>query len=795
MKVSLKWLAEMARLDTGPKELARSLTMGGLEVEEITPVAARFTGIVVAEVKGVAPHPNADKLRVTQVDAGTGGPLTIVCGAPNVAPGQRVPCALVGAKLHPREAGQTDPTIMEIKQAKLRGVESSGMLCSARELGLSEDHAGLLVLPEDAPIGRDIREYLDLDDTYFTLKLTPNRGDCLCMFGVARDAAAITGARLEPLPAPMVAATIPDAREIRIEEPKACGQYYGRVIRGIDAGARTPDWMVRRLERAGLRGINPLVDITNYVMLERGQPMHAFDHAKLRGTVGVRFMRPGEKVRLLNGDWVEHTPNLLAITDDSGPVALGGVMGGFDTMVTGATTDVFFESAYFDPEVIQGKTRRLGLTSDAAHRFERGVDYAGTLRALERATELTLQVCGGEPGPVTHADGELPARAPVRVRPARVRALLGYDVPRDEMLRILASLACEVAPGEEAMSVKPPTWRFDLAIEEDFVEEIARIHGYDHVPSVAPRSSVPMLSLAEGRRSPFDLRHAAAALGYQEVINYSFVPEEWERDLAGNAEPVRLANPIAATMGVMRSSLLGGLVQALRSNLNRGEPRVRIFEIGRCFEGDSADVAVQPERIAGIAFGVVRPEQWAAKDAAADFFDAKGDLESLGGADLAFEAGPHPACHPGRCAVVRHAGRPIGVVGELHPRWQQKYDLPGPAVVFELLTAPLLEGEAPRYRGISRMPAVRRDLACLFPEEVPVGAILESVRRRVPAWVREFELFDQYRGKGVDAGRKSLAFRIVMQDTDRTLTDSEVEAVVASIREILTQEFKAQPRT
>jgi phenylalanyl-tRNA synthetase beta chain len=785
MKVSLKWLAEMADVGMDARKLADALTMGGLEVEEIAPVAAQFSGIVVALVKGVAPHPNADKLRVTEVDAGTGETLTIVCGAPNVAAGQRVPCALVGAKL-PQ---------LEIKRAKLRGVESSGMLCSARELGLSDDHAGLMVLPEDAPIGHDIREYLELDDTYFTLKLTPNRGDCLSMFGVARDAAVITGAKLKPLASPLVAATIPDAREIAIAEPHACGQYYGRVIRGIDARARTPQWMVRRLERAGLRGINPLVDITNYVMLERGQPMHAFDHAKLRGVIGVRFMRPGEKVRLLNGEWVEGRADLLAITDETGPVALGGVMGGFDTMVTDATTDVFFESAFFDPEAIQGRTRTLGLTSDAAHRFERGVDFAGTLKALERATELALGICGGEAGPITHADGKLPSRDAVRVRPARVRRLLGYDVATAEMRGIFTRLACEVAPEEDALSVKPPTWRFDLAIEEDFVEEVARIHGYEHVPSMAPRSSVPMVAISEGGRSAFDLRHATAALGYREVINYSFVPEEWEGDFAGNTAPVRLANPIAATMGVMRSSLLGGLVQTLRSNLNRGEPRVRIFEIGRCFEGDSADIAVQPERIAGLAYGSVRPEQWAEKGACADFFDAKGDVEALAGAGLEFEPGSHPACHPGRCALVRQAGRAIGVVGELHPRWQQKYELPGPAVVFELLTAPLLAREAPRYRGISRMPAVRRDLACIFPDDVRVGAVLEAVRKRVPAWVREFEVFDQYRGKGVDAGRKSLAFRIVMQDTDRTLTDSEVEGVVASIREHLTEEFKAQPRT
>ena len=786
MKISLRWLRELVELPMEVDALAHALTMGGLEVEEITPVAAQFAGIVVAHVKSVAPHPNADKLRVTEVDAGTGETLTIVCGAPNVAAGQKVPCATIGATLPG----------LEIRKAKLRGVESNGMLCSGRELGLSSDHSGLLVLDADAPVGRDIREHLDLDDVYLTLKLTPNRGDCLSMFGIARDVAAITGGalRLPAIAAPV--AEIPDARAIGITERRGCGQYYGRVIRGIDARARTPEWMVRRLERAGLRSISPLVDITNYVMLERGQPMHAFDHAKLKGAIGVRFMKPGEEVKLLNEQVAEFLPNLLAITDETGTVALAGVMGGFDTMVTEATTDVFFEAAYFDPETIQGRARALSLTSDAAHRFERGVDFAATLNALHRATQLTVEICGGKAGPVTHADGDLPSRPEVRVRPQRVRTLLGYDIAEAEMQAILKRLACEVAPEGGAFKVKPPSWRFDLAIEEDFVEEIARIHGYEHVPSDPPRSSVPMAPIPEGLRSTFDLRHVLAALGYQEVVNYSFVSADWETDFAGNPVPVRLANPMASTMGVMRTSLLGGLVQTLRANLNRGEPRVRVFEVGRCFEGEAADVAVQPERVAGLAFGFSRPEQWAEGGRPVDFFDAKGDVEALAGAvALSFESGAHPACHPGRCAVVRAGGTAIGFVGELHPAWQQKYELPGPAVVFELLTAPLLRGDAPRFQGISRMPVVRRDLAALFPESTRVGDILAAVRRRLPPWAREFEVFDQYRGKGVEAGRKSLAFRIVMQDTDRTLTDSEVEDLVASIRDQLHQEFKAQPRT
>jgi len=786
MKVSLKWLRELVDVKLGVEELSRVLTMAGLEVEEVTPVASAFSGIVVAHVKSVAPHPNADKLRVTEVDAGTGETLTIVCGAPNVAAGQKVPCAVVGAKL---------PNL-EIRKAKLRGVESSGMLCSARELGLSEDHEGLLVLEPDAPVGRDIREHLDLDDAYLTLKLTPNRGDCLSMFGIAHDVAAITSSQLRLPAAEPAAAAIPDSRPIKLSESRACSRYCGRVIRGIDARAATPAWMVRRLERAGLRAISPLVDITNYVMLERGQPMHAFDQAKLQGGIDVRFTRPGEKLQLLNEQWVEHRPKLLAITDASGPVALGGVMGGHATMVGAATTDVFFEAAYFDPEAIQGKARELDLTSDAAYRFERGVDFAGCRAALERATALTLEICGGSAGPVTEATGELPKRSPVRVRPERVRKLLGYAVADADMIAILSRAACAVTREGTAVLATPPTWRFDLVIEEDFVEEIARILGYDRVPAAPPRAAIPMLAPREGVRSCFDLRHAAASLGYQEVISYSFVPEEWEREFCGNAAPVRLANPIASTMSVMRSSLIGGLVAALASNLNRGETHVRLLEIGRCFEDQVADLAVQPERIAGLAYGLRVPEQWGEKAPRADFFDIKGDLEALaGGLALEFDAATHPAFHPGRCARVSTGGKPIGFVGELHPRLQQRYELAAAPVLFEVLTGPLQEGAAPRFSGVSRMPPVRRDLAVTVPESIPVGTLLGALRPRLPAFVRDLEVFDQYRGKGVEPGRKSLAFRIVMQDTDRTLTDSEVEAVVTSLRDQLIEQFQAKPRT
>ncbi len=786
MKVSVKWLRELTGTDLPVDRLAHVLTMGGLEVEEVTPVAGEFTKIVVAHVLGVAPHPNADKLRVTEVDAGTGMTLTIVCGAPNVAAGQKVPCALVGARLPG----------FEIKQAKLRGIESNGMLCSARELGMGDDHSGLLVLPQDAPVGEDIRKYLDLDDTLLTLKLTPNRGDCLSMFGIARDLAALAGTQATLTRAPAASPTIADTREVRISDRGACGHYFGRVIRGVDPAARTPAWMARRLERAGLRPRSPLVDITNYVMLERGQPMHAFDHAKLEGAIDVRMARPGEELKLLTEQWAEYVPNLLLITDASGPVALGGVMGGYETMVTEATTEVFFEAAYFAPEAIQGRAKALQLTSDAAYRFERGIDFAGTRAALERATALTLEICGGEAGPVTEAHGDLPARRPVRVRPARVRALLGYEVADAFMAESLRRLNCTVSHDGADLVVTPPSWRFDLAIEEDFVEEVARVHGYEHVPARAPRSSVPMLEAEEGTRTRFDLKRTAAALGYQEVINYSFVSAEWEADFSDDVSPVRLANPIASTMDVMRSTLVGGLVAAVKANLNRDEERARLFEMGRCFLGEGPEPHEQPERLAGITYGARIPEQWAEKAAAADFYDAKGDLEAIAGeAKLAFVPARHPAFHPGRCARVMAGGRHAGWVGELHPRLQMKYELARAPVVFEIDCDVLLQGKAPRFAGVSRMPTVRRDLAVVVAETLSAGAILEAVRASVPACVREVEVFDQYRGKGVENGRKSLAFRIVMQDTARTLTDAEVEEIVGSVRHLLTEKFQALPRT
>ncbi len=785
MKVSVNWLRSLLDLDLAVDELAHTLTMAGLEVEEIDRVAPEFSGIVVAQVNAVAPHPNADKLRVCEVDAGTGAMLQIVCGAPNVAAGQKVPCALVGARLPG----------MAIKAASLRGVDSAGMLCSARELGLSEDHAGLLVLSDDAPVGVDIRTHLELDDVYFTLKLTPNRGDCLSVFGIARDLAAVTGAALRLPPTPAVPASIADSKPIKLSAPAACSRYLGRVIRNVNTTAPTPEWMKRRLERAGFRSISPLVDITNYLTLERGRPMHAFDLDKLSGGIDVRWPKAGEEMNLLNEQHVVLKPDMLVVADESGPVGMGGVMGGLESMVTDATRHVFFEAAFFDPGVIQGKTRELGINSDAAHRFERGVDFDNARDGIEYATALTLAICGGEAGPVSEAVGELPVRSAVRVRPGRVARLIGVPVEAAEMETIFARLQCRVEKQGGDFHVTPPSYRFDLNIEEDFIEEVARIKGYEHLPAVAPRSTVPMLGVSESVRSRNELKRTAAGLGYQEVINYSFIPADWESDFRGNATPVKVANPIASHMSVMRSSLIGGLVDTLKANLNRGEDRLRLFEVGRIFLSDTADLGEQPEYLAALAYGARHPQQWGESSELVDFFAVKGDLEALcAGLDLRFEKATLPAFHPGRCARVLVNGEAAGVIGELHPKWQQKYDLPLAPVLFELSTAAIAAHPAPRFSGLSRMQSVRRDIAISVPEQVEIQAIYDAVKPVLGPVVREFALFDLYRGQNIDSGHKSLAFRVLMQDTDRTLTDAEVDIIRNSIVEVMIENFGATLR-
>jgi phenylalanyl-tRNA synthetase beta chain len=772
--------------------------MSGLEVETVAPVAPAFSKVVVARVLEVARHPNADRLTVCKVDAGEGRPLAIVCGAPNVAVGMNAPLALAGAEL----PGMT------VKATMVRGVESNGMLLSARELGLSEDHSGLLALPADAPVGRSLREYLELDDKVLTLKLTPNRADCLSVLGVAREVAALARARLT---APEIGPVPPknDARfPVKISDPAGCGRFAGRVIRNVNAGAPTPEWMKRRLERSGSRPISALVDVTNYVMLELGRPLHVYDLDKLKGGIDVRFGRGGEHVRLLNEQTVEVHEDVLAITDASGPIGLAGIMGGDSTKADLGTRHVFLESAFFFPEAIAGRARRYGFTSDASHRFERGVDFANEVEGIERATALVLEICGGEPGPTVDTVARLPERAPVRMRVARAHKVLGLPVPAEEIADIFQRLAFafrrEGAGPDEAFVVTPPSYRFDIEIEEDLIEEVARVHGFENIPAHPPVAPAVMHAPPESRRSLHDVRAQLAGADYTEVVNFTFVDAEWEQDFAGNATPIRLLNPIASQLAVMRTTLIGGLVANVRYNLNRKLSRVRVFEVGRVFlrdpslaDGDLEVAGVrQPVRVGAIAYGPAFEEQWGARERPVDFFDLKGDVEALfAPRQPRFHRAVHPALHPGRCARVEIDGATAGWIGELHPRWQQKYELPTAPVVFELDAEPLLAVPLPRFTEVSRFPAVIRDLAVLADEGVPAQAMLDALSGARPGLIQAVRLFDLYRGEGVRKGKKSLAFRVVMQDTGRTLTDAEVDAAMADLEQLLTARFGAQRRT
>ncbi len=786
MKFSENWLRTFVNPACDSAALAHVLTMAGLEVEALETAAPPFDRVVVGLVLDVQKHPQADRLNVCRVDVGEGEPLQIVCGASNVAVGLKVPCARVGARL---------PGGLEIKEAKLRGVESFGMLCSAKELGLAEESAGLMPLPAEAAPGADVRGLLDLDDTLFTLKLTPNRSDCLSLFGVAREVAALTGTPLTPLPTVEVSVRHETRQSVRVEATEACPRYAGRVIRGVDPRAATPDWMVRRLARSGLRAISPVVDVTNYVLLEMGQPLHAFDLAKLSGDIVVRYARAGERITLLNDHTVELTPAMLVIADGNGPQALAGIMGGAASAVSDETRDIFLESAFFAPEVIIGKSRDLGFGSDSSYRFERGVDFGATVEALERATALIIEICGGEAGPVGDVRGTLPTREPVRVRTARVNRLLGVALDAATIADALSRLGFTFRQDGEDFLVTPPTHRFDLSLEADFVEEVARVHGYDNVPAPRPQAGLAMLPAAETRRPAGSLRQLLVDRDYQEIVSFAFVSAEWERDLAANTAPVRLMNPIAAHLDVMRSTLMGGLVDCLRINLNRKHERVRIFELGRCFLGTADNRAVQPMRIGGLAYGGAVAEQWGAAARPVDFYDVKADVEALCWPRTPrFEAAEHPALHPGRSARVWLGERAIGWLGTLHPRWRQQYDLSGEPVLFELDLDALLERDIPAYGEISRLPVVRRDLAVVVDEAVCAGDLLGAMEEARDAFVTEVALFDVYRGKGVDEGKKSLAFRVLMQDTRRTLTDEEVDGAMARLLRVLTSRFDARLR-
>ncbi len=782
MKISEHWLRELVDPALSTAELADLLTFGGVEVEAIEPVAPPFDRVVVAEVISVEKHPQADRLNVCQVNVGA-APLTIVCGAPNVRAGMRVPAALVGAKL---------PGI-EIKLAKVRGVESQGMLCSAKELGLSDEASGLLELAPDATIGQAVRDLLDLDDQVLTTKPTPNRGDCLSVLGMAREVAALAGTKLKWQAPALVAPSITDVITIKLDASIDCPHYSARIIRGVNAAAATPQWMARRLQRSGICCISAVVDVTNYVLLETGQPLHAFDAEKLSGGIQVRRARAGETLVLLNGTTLSLTPAHLVIADTQQPLALAGIMGGEASGVTVNTRDVVLESAFFTPDVIAGKTRVLGFGSDSAYRFERGVDFAGPRAAQERATRLILQICGGQAGPVAEAQGTLPARNKVQLRLTRATRLLGFQIDGQAALSILERLGCQPTMAGDVITAVPPSYRFDIAIEEDLIEELARVHGYNKIPAALPAARTTLLPVAENRRGAAAVRRQLADLDFQEVVTYSFVEREWEEEFCANPEPIVLANPIASQMSVMRSSLIGGLINAVAFNSSRKQSRVRLCEVGRCFLNQPG--YPQPWRAGAIAFGEAEPQQWGRAARAVDFFDIKADLEALlAPATAEFAPASHPALHPGKSAAVLLKGIAVGWIGELHPRWQRKYDLPSAPVLFEMELSAVEQRELPVYQEISKFPAVRRDLAAEFDENIRYGDISSELKRFGPAILRDVTAFDLYRGQGVKKGKKSLAFSVLLQDTHKTLTDAEAEKAMTELRRILQQKFNAKLR-
>jgi phenylalanyl-tRNA synthetase beta chain len=798
MKVPESWLRQYCSPEWSSQEVADKLTMAGLEVEEAETFAPAFTKVVVGHVNSVGPHPDADKLRVCEVDVGQGDPLTIVCGAPNVADGVKVPCAIPGAEL---------PGGFAIKPVKMRGVKSNGMLCSARELGISEDHEGLLLLDADAPTGADIREHLGLDEQVFTLKLTPNLAHCLSIYGVARELSAISGAPLTGPAFDAVKPTHDQVLPVKIEAPDLCGRFSGRIIKNVDTKAQTPQWMCDRLMRAGQRPISPLVDISNYVMLEISRPTHVFDLAKVTGGLTVRWGRDGEQLKLLNGQTLKLNPAYGVISDDRAPESLAGIMGGDDTAVSDTTTDIYLEAAFWWPEAIAGRSRMLNFSTDAAHRFERGVDAATTTDHIEYVTRLIIDICGGEPGPVGDNVSELPPRPPVALRFDRARKVIGQPITDEQITKSLQRLDLQCEAGADQVTVTPPSWRFDMQIEEDLIEEVARIHGFDQLPLRAPIAGLPMQPSVESHRSTLDIKKAVAARGYQEIIAYSFVGGEFDQQLSG-LTPIGLLNPIAQPMDAMRTTLWGGLLTTLQANLNRKASRVRLFEVGKVFIRDenvpSAELSVkgiaQPEKVALLASGNALPEQWGENARPVDFFDLKQDLAQLAGlVDLTFASDQHPALHPGRSARIDANGKPVGWIGEVHPAIQQSLDLPGRVVIAEMDLACLQHRLVPVFEQVSKFPPSVRDIAMVVDASVPAAAVyseIESIvsNKRKTACVRNIRLFDEYRGKGLENKEKSLAFRLWMQDIHRTLEDKEVSEAVSIIVDGLAAKFNARLR-
>ena len=809
MQFPESWLREFCNPPINTQQLADTLTMAGLEVEEMHPVAPPFSHVVVGEIKSAEQHPNADRLRVCQVDVGAAEPLHIVCGAPNARVGIKVPCALVGAALPPGEDGK--PFL--IKLGKLRGVESQGMLCSAKELKLSDDSAVLLELHETAQVGQDIRVHLNLDDHLFTLKLTPNLAHCLSVYGIARELSALTGAPLKAPSFPTAAVNSADTWAVKVEAPDLCGRFSGRVVKHVNPQANTPDWMVERLARCGQRSVSALVDISNYVMFEFGRPSHIFDLEKIHGGLVVRWGKAGEQLELLNGNTVTVDDKVGVIADHQQVESLAGIMGGQATAVSDDTQHIYIEAAFWWPQAVAGRSRRFNFSTDAGHRFERGVDPASTVEHIEHITSLVLSVCG-TPGSLVGAIDDqqiqMPTLAPVKLRVARANKVIGVNLSQQTMADALRGLGLSVEESAGVITVTPPSFRFDLKIEEDLIEEVARMVGFDKLPATPPVAPITPKILPENKRNAFALRRQLAALGYQETINFSFVDAQWEHSLAGNANPIQLLNPIASQMSVMRSSLIGSLLQVVKFNLDRKASRVRVFEIGRVFQRDSrvedtlqtVKGFAQPMHVAGMAYGPAQALSWNTDRAPVGFFDVKADVAALfPGQQLNFVAAEHPALHPGRTARIEFNGLEVGWLGELHPQWRQQWDLPQAPVLFELSLEAVLTHAVPTTKAVPRLQAVERDLAIVVDESVSHSALMSALwAAPVDGLLQDAVLFDVYRpqkpGGSVAMGEKSLAVRVVLQSSDDvSLTETQIESAMQTILAHVSTQLNAKLRT
>ena len=791
MKIAESWLREWVNPDLDSDSLAHQLTMLGHEVDEIVLEGAGLDDVVIAEVLSVEKHPDADRLSVCQVSAGGKDVVEVVCGAPNVVAGMKSPLARPGVSL---------PNGIKLRKSKIRGVVSNGMLCSAVELGLGDESDGIIALPDDAPVGEPLTTYLELPDAIIDFSLTPNRGDCFCVLGLARDVSALTGAGLKDATVEPVAASTDDVHPVELPVPEGCPTFAGRVIRGIDASAKSPAWMVERLRRTGHRAIHPVVDVTNYVMMELGQPLHAYDLSLVKGAIRPRYAKKGEKVTLLDEKEVAVNDDTLVISDDSGAIGLAGIMGGLSTAVSDTTVDVFFEAAFWPPEFMAGRARSYGLHTDASLRFERGVDPAGQGRAVERATELLLAIAGGDAGPlVITSDAKYqPEPHTIRLRRARLAGLLGVEIDDKTVVEILERLELSVSVADDGWDVSTPSHRFDIAIEVDLIEEVARIYGYDRIPEATAIAETPLETVTESR---IDLDRAAATLiarDFQEVVTYSFIDGDTNKALTGDNSELVLSNPISSDMSVMRGSLLPGMLMATATNASRQQERVRVFEFGKSFHG-KLGAHKEVLRIAAVATGPALPEQWATKSQSIDFFDIKSDVTALlqvtgETRNLRYAATEHPALQPGQAANIFDGDELVGIVGKLHPRHGKTFELKRDVFVFELDAEVALKSAAPRAREVSRFPSIRRDIAVVVDDKILAQDLVDTVAASAPEIISNVRIFDIYKGPGIEAGLKSVALGLILQETSRTLTDDDADAAMTAAVRKLKEKFAAELR-